>query len=150
MSNTKEFCDWLRKAAELLASGEKPEIFLSDFNLDQAFPDEADRKKISPAYMRNTMNRVGDVKAVGAVSVKRVKPDDENVGGFMFTLNREKKRRVITNDDIPAIEAAAVAKAVKRIVEVMPNLTSLSGEELQGAVKGIAMYQAMIKEMTNE
>lgn len=142
MSTRKEFCDSLRKLAGMLASGKLDTYLMTDWDMAHALGDEV--KGINSSYIRTIMNRSPDVKAVGTVKVIRSKGDDE-APGFIISLNKEPTRKVVTNDDIPRIQARAVEKFAKSLLERMPNIADLEGDELQGAVKMAGRYQAMIK-----
>lgn len=147
--SSTEFSAMLRAEGEKLASGEKESIIIVSAHLDEKMS-EGDRKKITPAYIRMVLNRVPGIKAIGSVKIRRTR--ESGIGaevierdGYEITLNREPKRKVITSDDIPAIEQKAVAKFVKRLLLTMPNIADLQGEALQGAATGIQRYQEMIK-----
>ena len=145
-----KFTDHLRDMARSLASGDKPEGLITVSMMQQQFPNLEEKNYSS--YLRMTMGRIAEVKAAGALSIKRKMVNDQEsehygVEYFQITLNKNKRKTVYTKDDLPEIEARANAKLIKRIIDVMPNLAHLSGEELQGAVKGVALYQEMIKKM---
>lgn len=143
--SSTEFSAWLRSEGVRLANGEIDEIFFSDFQLDQAIT-ESDRGKVTPTYMRTVLNRVGEIKAAGRVKISRTDGADRPIG-FAITINRDFRQKVLTESDIPAIEARVRNKFLKRIMGFMPNVTDLEGEQLKGAMVGIQRYQDMIKQM---
>lgn len=143
----KEFCDALRRGATQLAEG-KESIFIKQFDIEYLLGESA--QGINQSYIRTIMNRVPIVKAIGSVRIKRVSGSDEMPDGYEVTLNREPKRKVITNEDLPEIKARAVRKFAERILGFMPNVMDLEGDERDGAIKGIARYQDMIKAMIND
>lgn len=142
----KQFCDGLRKAAAALASGKLETFELTDWGMEQGLAPD-DMKKVNASYIRTIMNRSPDVKAIGTVKVRRVNDDPELAPGFYITLNREPRRKVLTNDDVAEIEKRAVAKAFAQLLQTIPNITDLSGEKLEGAAVGISRYQAMIDQI---
>lgn len=147
--NTKEFCDQLRAAAEALAKGEREEIMIRDFDIENNL-DEADQKKINSSYMRTVMNRVPRVRVIGTVKVQRIKDGIDTPSGYLVTLNRNPKRKVVTNDQIPEIKAQAVRHMAKRILNVQPRITDLEGEQLHGAAVAIERYRELIEEVVKE
>lgn len=142
----REFTTKLEKAIVLVASGEKEEIRFSTGMLTMnVLPEE--QHKITTAYMRMTLNRVPEVKAVGKVSIKTV-TDDEGVKNIVITINKNPRRKQLTTDDLEVIERKACNKFAKRLLGFMPNVMHLEGDKRDGAIEGIALYQDMIKKMT--
>lgn len=145
----KELCEKLREAGAALGRGETDEVKLPyGYILNHFGGDFEKANKITAGYIRTIINRVPDVKAGGRASVKREQNEDGIL--FVITLNKDPKRKVITNDDMPAIEAKIRNKFLKRLLGFMPNITDLQGDALQGAAIGVQRYQEMIKEMMNE
>ena len=141
----REFTAELEKAIVLVASGEKEEIRFSTGMLTlNVLPEE--QHKITTAYMRMTLNRVPEVKAVGKVSIKTV-TDDEGVKNIVITINKNPRRKQLTTDDLEVIERKACNKFAKRLLGFMPNVMHLEGDKRDGAIEGIALYQDMIKKM---
>lgn len=141
----REFTAELEKAIVLVASGEKEEIRFSTGMLTMnVLPEE--QHKITTAYMRMTLNRVPEVKAVGKVSIKTV-TDDEGVKNIVITINKNPRRKQLTTDDLEVIERKACNKFAKRLLGFMPNVMQLDESERVGAMKGIELYQDMIKKM---
>nr|DAE45897.1 MAG TPA: hypothetical protein [Caudoviricetes sp.] len=141
----REFTAELEKAIVLVASGEKEEIRFSTGMLTlNVLPEE--QHKITTAYMRMTLNRVPEVKAVGKVSIKTV-TDDEGVKNIVITINKNPRRKQLTTDDLEVIERKTREKFAKRLLGFMPNVMHLEGDKRDGAIEGIALYQDMIKKM---
>lgn len=141
----REFTAELEKAIVLVASGEKEEIRFSTGMLTlNVLPEE--QHKITTAYMRMTLNRVPEVKAVGKVSIKTV-TDDEGVKNIVITINKNPRRKQLTTDDLEAIERKTREKFAKRLLDFMPNIMHLEGDKRDGAIEGIALYHDMIKKM---
>lgn len=141
----REFTAELEKAIVLVASGEKEEIRFSTGMLTlNVLPEE--QHKITTAYMRMTLNRVPEVKAVGKVSIKTV-TDDEGVKNIVITINKNPRRKQLTTDDLEVIERKAMEKFAKRLLGFMPNVMHLEGDKRDGAIEGISLYQDMIKKM---
>lgn len=136
----QSFGDQLRAAARMLASGERDEIIMTDYQLQQA----SGKEKINPSHIRTTMAR--EVRTLGAISVKRI----TDPIGYVCTFNPDPKKRAVASDELPAIKARAANKALKAIADVMPNLTDLGGEQLQGAIIAIQRYQDLIKKQIKE
>lgn len=149
MSKTSaEFSAWLRSEAVRLANGEIEEVFFSDMQLDSAIT-ENDRKKINASYIRTVMNRVSEIKAVGRVKVTRTNGLDNPVG-FMITLNREPKRKVYTDEDMPAIKQKIRNQVLRDLVGRNPKFTDMQDEALAVAVEMIRRYDEMFKSMIVE
>lgn len=143
----REFTAELEKAIVLVASGEKEEIRFSTGMLTlNVLPEE--QHKITTAYMRMTLNRVPEVKAVGKVSIKTV-TDDEGVKNIVITINKNPRRKQLTTDDLEVIERKTREKFAKRLLGFMPNVMHLEGDKRDGAIEGIALYQDMIKKMAD-
>ena len=141
----REFTAELEKAIVLVASGEKEEIRFSTGMLTlNVLPEE--QHKITTAYMRMTLNRVPEVKAVGKVSIKTV-TDDEGVKNIVITINKNPRRKQLTTDDLEVIERKTREKFAKRLLDFMPNIMHLEGDKRDGAIEGIALYQDMIKKL---
>lgn len=138
----------LREMAAKLANGEYDNGVAVTYSLIlELYDHDVERAdKVTAGYIRTIMNRVPEVKAKGAVSVKK---DEHEVYGkyFAVTLNTDPKRKVLTTEDVAHIEQKACNKFLKRILGFMPNVMHLEGEKREGAMEGIAMYQDMIKKM---
>lgn len=145
----KELCEKLREAGAALGRGEVDDVRLPYGYILQHFDSDFEKaNKITAGYIRTIINRVPEIKAEGRVSVKREQNEDGVV--FVITVNRDPKRKVITSQDMPAIEAKIRNKFLKRLLNFIPNITDLQGDALQGAAIGVQRYQEMIKEMMNE
>ena len=139
----KEFCDGLRQAAGKLASGEIEFFHLRDGDLEMNLSGD-DLRKVRPSYIRTIMNRVAGVKELGTVKITRA-DGIEMAQGYVITINRDVKRRVFNEKDLPAIRQKAVEKAINHVLGVMPNVADLDGDQLQGAAIAIKRYQDLIK-----
>lgn len=146
--SSAEFSAWLRGEAVRLASGEIDEVYFSDSQLDAAIL-EGDRKKINASYIRMVMNRVAEVKEVGRVSVTRTDGIEMAVG-FLITLNREPKRKVYTDEDMPAIKQKIRNQVLKDLIGRNPKFTDMQDEALAVAVEMIRRYDEMFKGMIEE
>lgn len=145
---TKEFCDALRVQAATLASGEKAELEIKDFDLERALGIEAG--KINASYIRTIMNRVPEVKAIGTVKVKRIKDDVDRADCYLVTVSRGTKRKVITNEDLPRLESSWRQKFIKQLLQTQPRITDLKGEQLEGAAIALERFINMIEQMGKE
>lgn len=141
----KDFCDGLRLAGDKLASGELEFFHLRDGDLEMNLSAE-DLRKVRPSYIRTIMNRVASVKELGTVKIARADGIDL-AQGYVITINRDTKRKVFTDKDLPSIKQKAVEKAINHILDVMPNIADLDGEQLQGAAIAIKRYQDLIRNM---
>lgn len=141
----------LREMAVKLASGEYGNGVAVTYMLILELCDQDFERagKITAGYIRTIMNRVPEIKAKGAVSVKS--EDHEQHGKyFAVTLNTDPKRRVLTSEDVEHIERKACNKFAKRLLGFMPNVMHLEGDKRGGAIEGIALYQDMIKKMAED
>ena len=143
-----EFADWLRSESVRLATGEIDEIFFSDFQLDQAL-NEVDRNKITASYIRTVMNRVGEIKEIGRVKVRRTDGADRAIG-FSITINKQPTTKVFSEKDVPRIKAMERRRFAERLLGFMPSVMHLEGDEREGAIKMVGMYQDMIKKMMED
>lgn len=142
MKTSKEFCDLLRDIAIALADGKQDEVKMPLLYVHQELEPE-DAKKITAAYARTIMNRVPDVKEIGSVSVKTKKDEDDGSHYFLFTLNREKKRKVFTDKDLPAVRA----KVIEKVLKLSPDLSHLEPGGVVVAVDTIKRFKDLIREM---
>lgn len=141
--SNKEFCDTLRDVGEKLASGERDEVLIPKSYIDMHVEGG---DKITPSYIRMTINRVGSVKAKGSASVK-VRANEEGAKSFVITIKTDAKRKVITNDDMPRLEATWRKKFIKHLLATQPRITDLKGEQLEGAAIALERFMAMIEKM---
>lgn len=145
----KELCNKLREAGAALGRGDVEDVKLPYYYILQHFGgDSSQADKITPAYIRTIINRVPEIKAAGRASVKRDEIDGSTV--FIITVNRDPKRRVLTTEDVAAIEQKAIGKLASQLLGFMPNVTHLEGEKLEGALAGISLYQDMIRKLIAE
>lgn len=144
-ASTKEFCDALRRYARKLATGEMETVLIPDSAIEDGL-DEADQRKINASYIRTVMNRVAEVKEVGAVSISRTDGLDE-AKGFKIVLNREAKKKVFTENDLPAIKRRARERLANEILNMSPDFTYQDDAQLLIAVKAVAQYKDMIRKL---
>lgn len=143
---TKDYCDFLRNLGVKLASGEIEEYRLSLLDLGERLSgDDFYKVTRGTSYSRTIINRVQEVKAIGAISIKVEETADDKF--YVFTLNRDVKRKVLTTEDVEAIERKAVTKALASLVQTMPNIADLAGEKAEGALIMAQRYQALINGM---
>lgn len=144
----KEFCDKLRDAAISLAEGSHEEIVMPlsfiELNLD-----EESAKSVNSSYIRTVIGRVPQVRAIGSPSVKK-KTTEDGIEIYQIAINRNPKRRVIVNDDLPVIKRDAVKKFAERIMMIAPDLSHLDGESLEVANKAVAAYKALIRDFMED
>ena len=138
----------LREMAVKLASGEYGNGVAVTYMLIVELCDQDFERanKITAGYIRTIMNRVPEIKAKGAVSVKS-EEHEQHGKYFAVTLNTDPKRRVLTSEDVEQIERKACSKFAKRLLGFMPNVMHLEGDKRDGAIEGIALYQDMIKKL---
>ena len=145
LMTAREFTAKMEEAIVKVVSGEEQEIrFSAGMMLSMVDHDEA--QKLTPAYMRTTLNRVPEVKATGKVSIKTT-TDDDGTKFFVVTVNKNPRKKQLTTDDLEVIERKAREKLAKRLLDFMPNIMHMEGDKLDGAIEGIALYQDMIKKM---
>lgn len=146
---SKDYCNKLRELGVKLANGELEEYRLDMTQLAEIMPpDEYSKISKGTSYSRTIINRVPEVKAVGAIRIKV--EEDKFAKYYVFTLNRDVKRKVITNDDLPKIEASWRAKFIKQLLQTQPRISDLKGEQLEGAAIALERFANMLNEMTKE
>lgn len=146
LMTAREFTAKMEEAIVKVVSGEEQEIrFSAGMMLSMVDHDEA--QKLTPAYMRTTLNRVPEVKATGKVSIKTTTNDD-GTKFFVVTVNKNPRKKQLTTDDLEVIERKAREKLAKQILDFMPNVMQLDESERVGAMKGIELYQDMIKKLS--
>ena len=144
----REFTAELEKAIVLVASGEKEEIrFSTGMITANVSPEE--QGKLTTAYMRMTLNRVPEVKAVGKVSIKTV-TDDDGLTQMVITINRNPRKKQLTTDDLDVLQAKWQAKFIKQLLNTQPRITDLDGERLAGAAIALERFAEMLKDMIRE
>lgn len=144
----REFTAELEKAIVLVASGEKEEIrFSTGMITANVSPEE--QGKLTTAYMRMTLNRVPEVKAVGKVSIKTV-TDDDGLTQMVITINRNPRKKQLTTDDLDFLHAKWQAKFIKQLLNTQPRITDLDGEKLAGAAIALERFAEMLKDMIKE
>lgn len=144
----REFTAELEKAIVLVASGEKEEIrFSTGMITANVSPEE--QGKLTTAYMRMTLNRVPEVKAVGKVSIKTV-TDDDGLTQMVITINRNPRKKQLTTDDLGVLQAKWQAKFIKQLLNTQPRITDLDGDKLAGAAIALERFAEMLKDMIKE
>lgn len=144
----REFTAELEKAIVLVASGEKEEIrFSTGMITANVSPEE--QGKLTTAYMRMTLNRVPEVKAVGKVSIKTV-TDDDGLTQMVITINRNPRKKQLTTDDLDSLHAKWQEKFIKQLLNTQPRITDLDGEKLAGAAIALERFAEMLKDMIKE
>lgn len=144
----REFTAELEKAIVLVASGEKEEIrFSTGMITANVSPEE--QGKLTTAYMRMTLNRVPEVKAVGKVSIKTV-TDDDGLTQMVITINRNPRKKQLTTDDLDVLQAKWQAKFIKQLLNTQPRITDLDGDKLAGAAIALERFAEMLKDMIKE
>ena len=144
----REFTAELEKAIVLVASGEKEEIrFSTGMITANVSPEE--QGKLTTAYMRMTLNRVPEVKAVGKVSIKTV-TDEDGLTQMVITINRNPRKKQLTTDDLDSLHAKWQEKFIKQLLNTQPRITDLGGEKLAGAAIPLERFAEMLKDMIKE
>lgn len=146
--SSAEFSAMLRDAAVKLASGEENEMYISDDQLDKVLI-EQDRNKVNASYIRMVINRVPEVKALGRAKITRTDGVDRPVG-FLIEINHEPKRKIYTEEDLPALENKIRNKVLKDLIGRNPKFTDMQDEALAVAVEMIRRYDEMFKSMIVE
>lgn len=144
----REFTAELEKAVVLVASGEKEEIRFSTGMITANVAQE-EQGKLTTAYMRMTLNRVPEVKAVGKVSIKTV-TDDDGLTQMVITINRNPRKKQLTTDDLDVLQAKWQAKFIKQLLNTQPRITDLDGDKLAGAAIALERFAEMLKDMIKE
>ena len=105
-----------------------------------------DVAKVTPAYMRTVINRVPEVKAAGRMSIKR-EQDDSGIIHYVIRLNTNVRRKVLTDNDVSALESKWRAKFIRELLSRPPRITDLEGDELKGAAIAIERFCSMLESM---
>lgn len=147
---TQNFNDKLREAARKLANGDEMEIVIPhNFVSSMLAGKKSADNPVS--YIRNTMMRVAEVKAVGSLRVTKSECKDEESNFFgmdiyTVTLNREGRKTVYSKKDVDRIKAVTAMRTAEKIMKISPNLANYAPEEYATIAKVIAEMQAQIKE----
>lgn len=148
LMTAREFTAEMEKAIVLVASGEKEEIrFNAGMMITMLLPEELE--KLTPAYMRTTLNRVPEVKATGKVSIK-TKTDSDGMKWYVVTVNKNPRKKQLTTDDLESLERKWQAKFIKYLLSVNPKISDLRGEQLEGAAIAIDRFAEMLKSLVRE
>lgn len=149
-----QLAEQLREAGRKLASGEMNEVKLPlSYLLANMTKEEND--KVTPSYMRTTINRVPEVREIGSTSIRKVAGDEGEV--YIITLvpmteTRKSQRRTLTPDEQRRLKSHAAALELKRFADYVSPvmLTATSGEMFEGARLAIYQFQQAIKDRINE
>lgn len=140
----KEFCDQLREVARAIGEGKQEEVRMPRAYIMAVLGIE-ESEKITQSYIRQIIER--ELKKYGKrPSVKTDKDEDGTITYIMSALAGEKVK-VIERKDLPALQAKAVNKTLSHILDVIPNIIDLEGDQLDGARIAISRYQEMIRKM---
>lgn len=143
------FTENLRGAARALASGEKERVIIPTGVISMVLAGKKAAK--NPAsYIRTTMNRVPEVKAVGSIKIKKSYCNDEesnHYGGdiYTITISRGARKTVYTKADVERIKQQATSKAVDRFLTLSPNLANYAPEEYATVAKVMGELNALVK-----
>lgn len=141
----KEFCGQLCQGAIQIVNGEREEIRFPTVMIQaHVIPDDV--AKVTPAYMRTVINRVPEVKAAGRMSIKR-EQDDSGIIHYVIRLNTNVRRKVLTDNDVSALESKWRAKFIRELLNRPPRITDLEGDELKGAAIAIERFCSMLESM---
>ena len=143
---SKEFCDMLRVNAASLANGDVSELQIKELDLQCNIAPE-DLRKINASYIRTIMNRTPEVKAVGAVKVERVRGDADIPDCYRVTINKNPKRRLLTDEELPKLESKWRAKFIAQLLKTQPRISDLEGDRLEGAAIALERMNEMLNEM---
>lgn len=143
---SKDYCNKLRELGVKLASGELEEYRLDMTQLAEIMePDEYMKISKGTSYSRTIINRVPEVKAAGAVSIKV--EEDVFARYYVFKLNRDVKKRILTTDDVADLESKWKTKFIRHLLQTHPRFTDMEGEKLEGAVEMIRRYEEMLNKI---
>lgn len=146
---TKDYCDWLRSLGAKLASGEIEEYRMSLLDLAEKLDGDGYYKVTrGTSYSRTIINRVPEVKAVGAISIKVDETPEDKF--YVFTLNRDVKRKVLTTEDVDGLKEKWRTKFIAQLLSTQPRITDLQGDELKGAAIALERFAEMIQNMKGE
>ncbi|HAK2374301.1 TPA: hypothetical protein H1940_004731 [Salmonella enterica] len=143
------FAEKLRQAAKALASGDKKEIVIPAGYIATELAGMKSGDNPS-SYVRTTMTRVPEVKAIGTVKIKKstCMDDDSDLFGvevFTITLSSERRKTVYSKADVERIKRRAVAKTAERFMMLSPNLANYAPEEYATIAKVMQELNAMVK-----
>lgn len=148
LMTAREFTAKMEEAIVKVVSGEEHEIrFSVGMMLSMVDHDEA--QKLTPAYMRTTLNRVPEVKATGKVSIKTT-TDSDGTKFFVVTVNKNPRKKQLTTDDLDVLQAKWQAKFIKHLLNTQPRITDLDGDKLAGAAIALERFAEMLKDMIKE
>lgn len=144
----REFVAKMEESIVKVVSGEHQEMKFS-IAMMLSMVDQEEAEKLTPAYIRTTLNRVPEVKATGKISLKTVS-DDDGTKYYVVTVNKNPRKKQLTTDDLESLERKWQAKFIKYLLSVNPKISDLRGEQLEGAAIAIDRFAEMLKSMANE
>lgn len=148
LMTAREFTAKMEEAIVKVVSGEEQEIRFSA-GMMLSMVDHEEAQKLTPAYMRTTLNRVPEVKATGKVSIKTT-TDDDGTKFYVVTVNKNPRKKQLTTDDLEVLERKWQAKFIKYLLSVNPKISDLRGEQLEGAAIAVDRFAEMLKSMIRE
>lgn len=148
LMTAREFTKKMEEAIVKVVSGEEHEIRFSA-GMMMSMVEHEEVQKLTPAYMRTTLNRVPEVKASGKVSIKTT-TDEDGTKFFVVTVNKSPRKKQLTTDDIEALESKWQAKFIKHLLGMQPRITDLDGDKLAGAAIALERFAEMLKAMTKD
>lgn len=147
-----EFRNMLKDGAMKLLSGEENQVEVTQLMIGVHVEDS---ETINETYIRNAINQYGKFKQAGG----RVKVSARGEKYVITLMSEEEKRRISppASKDVRQvsgeISAASMVKIVTAIIEAQPDLSDLTGKQLESAVRVMALYRASLieklKEITN-
>lgn len=149
--NTRlEFRHALQQEAMKLTTGEEEVIEVSK----QLIAIEVEGgDTISENYIRNAINQYAPFSNTG----NRIKVNGKGAKFKLTLMSTEEIERInraprraggqITH---AAINSTSIAKVMAAVIEAEPDLSEMSGKQLESAVKVIALYRASLIEKLNE
>lgn len=148
MMTAREFVHQLETAIIKVIEGEHDHVPFDSGTL-YANVEAGEHSKLTRQYICTTLNRMPEVKAVGKVRMN-ITRDEGGMTFYKLSINRNPKRKVITNDDVGEIKHKAIKRAVRGFLERPPTVADLEGEQLEGAMIMMRRYNAMFNEFMKE
>lgn len=143
-----EFRNMLKDGAMKLLQGDETEIVVTKLMIGLNVEDS---DCINETYIRNAINQYGRFKASGG----RVKVSARGDKYVISLMDEEQIARLSGSGSIThaAINSTSIAQVMAAVIEAEPDLSEMSGKQLEAAVKVISLYRASLieklKEITN-
>lgn len=106
--------------------------------------------RLKSSYVANTALRMPEIQSANVRAKLSIKDgdfgDDVDVRCAYITLVPGAVNVGSRSKAEAEKEAAAIERFKARILKLMPSVTEFEGDEINGAIKAIKMYQEMIKE----